>query len=64
MAIAGRRSLVLAEHAEHTLYVPSIDPILQVPLAAVPLQLFAYHVARAPGAERRSSAQSCEDRIR
>jgi len=47
VAIASRRSLELAEHAEHIFYLPRIDPILQVPLAAVPLQLFAYHVARA-----------------
>lgn len=37
---------MLAEHAEHTFYVPAIDPILQVPLATAPLQLFASHVAR------------------
>jgi glucosamine--fructose-6-phosphate aminotransferase (isomerizing) len=47
VAIAGRKSVELAEHAEHSLYLPCIDPILQVPLAVVPLQLFAYHVARA-----------------
>ena len=45
--IAGRRSLELAEHADHIFYLPCIDPVLQIPLAAVPLQLFAYHVARA-----------------
>jgi glucosamine--fructose-6-phosphate aminotransferase (isomerizing) len=45
VAIAGRRSLELAEHAEHVFYVPCIDPVLQIPLAVVPLQLFAYHVA-------------------
>lgn len=44
--IAGRRLPERAEHAKHILYVPSIDPILQVPIAVVPLQLFACHVAR------------------
>jgi glucosamine 6-phosphate synthetase-like amidotransferase/phosphosugar isomerase protein len=37
----------MAEHAEHIPYVPSIDPILQVPLADVPPQPFAHNVARA-----------------
>jgi glutamine---fructose-6-phosphate transaminase (isomerizing) len=43
-AVIGRRSPELAEHAEHIFYVPSIDPILQVPLPAVALQPFAHRV--------------------
>ena len=34
-------------YAEHVFYVPRTDPLLQVVLAIVPLQLFAYHLARA-----------------
>jgi glucosamine 6-phosphate synthetase-like amidotransferase/phosphosugar isomerase protein len=44
--LVGRRSPELAEHAEQIFYVPFIDPILQVPLPAVPLHLFAHQVAR------------------
>ena len=40
----------IAEHAEHVVYVPATPtPLLQVVLAIVPLQLFAYHLARARG---------------
>jgi len=44
---AGRRSAEPAEQAVHIFYVPCIDPMLQVPLAAVPLQPFAHHVGPA-----------------
>jgi glucosamine--fructose-6-phosphate aminotransferase (isomerizing) len=37
----------IAEHAETVVYVPRTDPLLQVLLAIVPLQLFAYHLGRA-----------------
>jgi glucosamine--fructose-6-phosphate aminotransferase (isomerizing) len=45
VATEGRKEI--AEHAEHVVYVPRTDPLLQVMLAVVPLQLFAYHLARA-----------------
>jgi len=47
LAIASEGSKQVAEHAEHVFYVPRTDPLLQVVLAIVPLQLFAYHLARA-----------------
>ena len=37
----------IAELAEHVVRIPDTDPLLQVLLATVPLQLLAYHVARA-----------------
>jgi len=46
-AVATEGCKQLAEHAEHIVYVPRTDPLLQVALAIVPLQLFAYHLARA-----------------
>ena len=49
MAVASRTSLERAEHAEHVFSVPRLDPILQVPLAVVQLQLFTYNVARKRG---------------
>ena len=48
-AIASEGSKEIAEHAEHIVYIPRTDPLIQVPLAVVPLQLFAYHLARARG---------------
>ena len=49
LAIASEGFKEIAEHAEHIFYIPRTDPLLQVPLAIVPLQLFAYHLARARG---------------
>ena len=49
LAVATEGCKQIAEHAEHVVYVPATDPLLQVVLAIVPLQLFAYHLARARG---------------
>ncbi len=47
VAVASAGDRQVAEHAEHVVYIPKTDPLLQVMLSIVPLQLFAYHVARA-----------------
>jgi glucosamine--fructose-6-phosphate aminotransferase (isomerizing) len=47
IAVASEGCRQIGEHAEHSFYVPQTDPLLQVMLAIVPLQLFAYHLARA-----------------
>ncbi len=49
LAIATEGCKEIAEHAEYVIYVPDTDPLLQVVLGIIPLQLFAYHVARARG---------------
>jgi len=49
LAVASEGFEEIAEHAEHVFYVPRTDPVLTVDLAVVPLQLFAYHLARARG---------------
>jgi glucosamine--fructose-6-phosphate aminotransferase (isomerizing) len=49
IALASEGCKQFAEHAEQVFYVPRTDPVLQVVLAVLPLQLFAYHVARARG---------------
>jgi glucosamine--fructose-6-phosphate aminotransferase (isomerizing) len=49
IAIAGERANEVAEYAEHVLALPRTDPMLQALLAAVPLQLLSYHVAKARG---------------
>ena len=49
LAIASDGCKEIAEHAEHVIYIPNTDPLLQVVLGVVPLQLFAYHLARARG---------------
>ena len=49
LAVAGDGFKEVAEHAEYVSYVPRTDALLQVVLAVVPLQLFAYDIARARG---------------
>lgn len=43
------RSKDHVEHAEEIFYVRQTDPVLQVPLAVLPLQLFVYYTARVHG---------------
>jgi glucosamine--fructose-6-phosphate aminotransferase (isomerizing) len=46
LAIATEGSKEVAEHAEEVVYVPRTDVLLQTLLAIIPLQLFAYYIAR------------------
>jgi glucosamine--fructose-6-phosphate aminotransferase (isomerizing) len=46
-AVTSEGSKEVAEHAEQVVYVPRTDVLLQSLLAVVPLQLFAYYIARA-----------------
>jgi glucosamine 6-phosphate synthetase-like amidotransferase/phosphosugar isomerase protein len=49
LAIASEGCKEVAEHAQQVVYIPDTDPLLQVVLGVIPLQLFAYHIARARG---------------
>jgi glucosamine--fructose-6-phosphate aminotransferase (isomerizing) len=49
IAVATRGYAQIREHAEDVVYVPRADPVLQIPLAVIPLQLLAFHVARYRG---------------
>ena len=49
IAVAGRGAAQIKEHADEVIYVPRADPVLQIPLAVIPLQLLAHHVARHRG---------------
>jgi glucosamine--fructose-6-phosphate aminotransferase (isomerizing) len=49
IAIASEGDQRVAEVADQTLYVARADWILEPILAVLPLQLLAYHVARAKG---------------
>jgi len=49
LAIATEGSHQVTDFADHVIYIPRTDPLLQIPLGIVPLQLLAYHVARARG---------------
>jgi glucosamine--fructose-6-phosphate aminotransferase (isomerizing) len=49
LAIASEGCREIGEHAEHVIYIPDTDPLMQVVLGIIPLQLFAYHIARARG---------------
>jgi glucosamine--fructose-6-phosphate aminotransferase (isomerizing) len=47
IAVATEGSEEVAEASDQVLYIPRTDWILQPILAVVPLQLFAYYIARA-----------------
>jgi glucosamine--fructose-6-phosphate aminotransferase (isomerizing) len=49
LAVASEGCAEIAEHVEHVIYVPDTDPMLEVVLGVIPLQLFAYHLARTLG---------------
>jgi glucosamine--fructose-6-phosphate aminotransferase (isomerizing) len=49
LAVASDGCKEVGEHAEDVIYIPSVDPLLHVVLSVIPLQLFAYHVARTLG---------------
>jgi glucosamine--fructose-6-phosphate aminotransferase (isomerizing) len=49
VAVATEGSKHVAEHVEEIIYLPRTDWLLQPMLAAIPLQLIAYHVARGRG---------------
>jgi glutamine---fructose-6-phosphate transaminase (isomerizing) len=49
LAVATAGDHQVAEHAEEVVYVPRTDWLLQPIAAIVPLQLLAYHIARARG---------------
>ena len=61
IAIATEGSERVAEVADQTIVRARTDWILQPILAILPLQLLAYHIARARGPERRPAAQPGED---
>ena len=64
LAVATEGNPEVAEHAEEVVYVPRTDWLLQPLLAVIPLQLLAYHIARARGPERGPAAQPRQDRHR
>jgi glutamine---fructose-6-phosphate transaminase (isomerizing) len=49
IAVATEGSLAVTEMADHVLFVPRTDWVLQPILAIIPLQLLAYHIARLNG---------------
>ncbi|MGB0613906.1 MAG: SIS domain-containing protein, partial [Miltoncostaeaceae bacterium] len=49
IAVATKGNEEIAEHADDVMFVPRTPPLLASVLAVVPLQLFAYAVARARG---------------
>ena len=49
IAVATEGNLAIAEMADEVFYVPQTDEMLSPLLTVVPLQLFAYYVARANG---------------
>ncbi|MCB9456299.1 MAG: glutamine--fructose-6-phosphate transaminase (isomerizing) [Anaerolineaceae bacterium] len=51
IAIATEGDTLLAEKADHVLYVPDVPPLLGPIISVLPLQLLAYHIAALRGAD-------------
>jgi glucosamine--fructose-6-phosphate aminotransferase (isomerizing) len=51
IALASAGDEVLHNKADHVIYVPRTSPLLTPVLAAVPMQLLAYHIAVRRGAD-------------
>jgi glutamine---fructose-6-phosphate transaminase (isomerizing) len=49
IAVASEGNSEIAKHAAEVIYVPGTDWMLEPVLAVIPLQLLAYHIARARG---------------
>src|SRR5262249_1158882 len=45
IAVATEGDHDIAAKADHTIYIPAADPLVNPILSTIPLQLFAYHVA-------------------
>ncbi len=64
IAIATEGDTEIAGFAQHVLEVPATPELLSPVVVTVPLQLFAYHVARAPRLRRRPATEPREVRHR
>jgi len=51
IAIATDGDTLIAEKADHVLYVPPVSPLLSPVVSVIPLQLLAYHIAVWRGAD-------------
>ena len=51
IAVATEGDKEVGEKADHTIYIPSADPLVNPILTTIPLQLFAYHVALLRGCD-------------
>ena len=51
IAVATVGDKEVNEKADHTIYIPCADPLVNPILATIPLQLFAYHVALLRGCD-------------
>jgi glucosamine--fructose-6-phosphate aminotransferase (isomerizing) len=49
LAVADEGFEQITSHAEHVFFIPRADPLIQVVPAILPLQLFAYDLARERG---------------
>ncbi|MCA9890518.1 MAG: SIS domain-containing protein, partial [Anaerolineae bacterium] len=51
IALATEGDILIAEKADHVLYLPKVPTILSPIINVVPLQLLAYHIASLRGAD-------------
>jgi glucosamine--fructose-6-phosphate aminotransferase (isomerizing) len=51
IAVATEGDTLIADKADHVLYIPDCSPLLSPLLAVIPLQMLAYHIAVWRGAD-------------
>ncbi len=51
IALATEGDMLIAQKADHVIYIPKCPPMLNPVVAVVPLQLLAYHIAVWRGAD-------------
>ena len=51
LAVVFRGNKKLVSQANYLIFVPEIDPLFSPALAVIPLQLFAYYVAKENGCD-------------
>ena len=51
LAIAEKENRAILSHADDVIYIPTVEPLFQIAVEIIPLQLLAYYTAKAKGCD-------------
>ena len=51
LAIAEKKTRAISSHADDVIYIPTVEPLFQIAVEIIPLQLLAYYTAKAKGCD-------------
>lgn len=51
LAIAEKANRAILSHADDVIYIPAVEPLFQIAVEIIPLQLLAYYTAKAKGCD-------------